>query len=154
MFKYLSSIALVMLLFVSCSDSASDAEIKHIASFEVEGMVCEMGCGASLRKGLYTTEAVDDVKVEYNEDRMKNIIHVSYSSSKTGPESMLKIIEELNDGQFKAQLVEDKVAPLNDSSESKESESLSSESQTNGIEASTSSFSLPNLTELLNSLIY
>jgi len=154
MFKYLSSIALVMLLFVSCSDSASDAEIKHIASFEVEGMVCEMGCGASLRKGLYTTEAVDDVKVEYKEDRMKNIIHVSYSSSKTGPESMLKIIEELNDGQFKAQLVEDKVAPLNDSSESKESESLSSESQTNGIEASTSSFSLPNLTELLNSLIY
>ncbi len=154
MIKYLSSFALVIVLLVSCSDNSAETEVKRIASFEVEGMVCEMGCGASLRKGLYTTEAVDDVKVEYEENRKKNVIHVSYSSSKTDPEHMLEIIEGLNEGQFEAQLIEDNVAPKEDTPSSKESASSSVDSHLNGVEASTSSFRLPNLTELINSLIY
>ena len=156
MFKYIASLSLVLALGVSCSDSTSEAEVKRIASFNVEGMVGEQGCGSSLRKGLYTTEAVDEVNVEYSDERKQNLIHVQYTSGKTTPEAMVKIIEGLNEGQFKAQLVEDKIAPRKKGAKSNESTSSSSDSENklNGVEASTSSLSFPNITELLNSLIY
>lgn len=156
MFKYFTVLSLVLVLVVSCSDNSSKAEVKRIASFNVEGMVCEQGCGASLRKGLYSTEAVDEVDVEYKEERKQNLIHVHYTSGKTTPEAMVKIIEDLNGGQFEAQLLEDKIAPKDKDDKSAESGSsvTDSDNNVNGVEASTNSISLPNLTELLNSLIY
>lgn len=154
MYKILAIVGLVASLFVSCSDNSSPADVSRVASFEIEGMVCEMGCGASLRKGLYTTDAVDEVEVDYEEERNRNVINVYYSSDKTNTDDMLKVIEELNEGQFKAKLIEDKAVSENKSKKSQETTSTSSGSDVEGIEASTKSFSLPNLTELLNSLIY
>lgn len=144
--------SLTLMLF-SCSQNEGEQSGQRIATFEIEGMVCEMGCGASLRKGLYTTYAVDEVKVEYEEQRKENLIHVYYQGGKTNPESMQSIIEGLNEGQFTAKLIEDKVKESTSSNGAGESESSSSGS-VDGIEASTESFEFPNLTELLNSLIY
>lgn len=154
MYKIFAIVVLIASLFVSCSDNTPVADVSRVASFEIEGMVCEMGCGASLRKGLYATKAVDEVEVEYKEERKQNIIKVYYSSDKTNTDDMLKVIEELNEGQFKAKLLEDKAAPANEFSKDQESASTSSRNDVEGVEASTESFSLPNLTELLNSLIY
>jgi hypothetical protein len=154
MFKLSAYLIVILALIVSCSDSSSSNDEKRVASFEIEGMVCEMGCGASLRKGLYTTDAVDEVKVEYKEERKQNLIHVYYSSSKTNPKDMLKIIEGLNEGQFAAKIVDDKLVPAVKAKSDSESSSASSNNDMNGVEASTKSFSLPNLTELINSLIY
>lgn len=125
-----------------------------MAAFEIEGMVCEMGCGAALRKGLYTTEAVSQVKVEYEEDRKANVIQVFYEAGKTSPEKMKTIIESLNDGQFTAELRSDRAAEKNKTSEQEKSRSNASTNNAEGLEASNKNFSFPNLTELLNSLIY
>lgn len=154
MFKLFAYLIVIVALIVSCSDSSTISDEKRVASFEIEGMVCEMGCGASLRKGLYTTDAVDEVKVEYKEERKQNLIHVYYSSAKTNPQDMLEIIENLNEGQFAAKIVEDKLVSAVRGKSNSGSPSSSSNSDMNGVEATTGSFSLPNLTELINSLIY
>lgn len=148
-----ASLFTLTLILFSCSRREGEQNQQRMASFEIEGMVCEMGCGASLRKGLYTTDAVDEVKVEYEEQRKKNLIHVYYQEGKTDPESMKSIIEKLNEGQFSAELVEDKVV-ASSPSESVENSDSRSGGNVDGLEASTESFALPNLTELLNSLIY
>lgn len=155
MFRYIASFSFLLALLVSCSDNSIDTEERRIASFNIEGMVCEQGCGASLRKGLYATDAVDEVALDYKEERKQNLIHVHYTSGKTSPQEMVKLIEGLNEGQFQAQLVEDKLAPKKESTNQTNSESSSkSGSNGTGVEASTKSYSLPNLTELLNSLIH
>ena len=152
--QYFVYTLIVISLLFSCADNAEMANENRIATFEIEGMVCEMGCGASLRKGLYTTNAVDEVEIEYEEERKQNLIHVHYQADKTSTDEMKKLIEELNDGQFTCNLKEDKATEV-DSSNSGEAENASiSKGGVDGLEASTKNFHLPNLTELLNSLIY
>lgn len=143
--------ALLTVLF-ACSGGDQVESGQRIATFQIEGMVCEMGCGASLRKGLYETDAVEEVEVDYVEERQENFIHVHYDGSKTSADKMKGIIEGLNDGQFTCRLEEDKPAPSSTLNE-KETSFDSSRSD-KGLEASSETFQFPNLTELLNSLIY
>ena len=42
---------------------------NKIVAMEIEGMTCVMGCGASIRKELYTTEAVSSVEFDFKEGR-------------------------------------------------------------------------------------
>ncbi len=128
---------------------------ERTATFEIKGMVCEMGCGASLRKGLYTTDAVSEVKVKYEEDRKENVIEVFYDANKTSPEKMKQIIQSLNDGQFTAKLRSDRAARKKSLNKEQSANFNRSNEGREGLEASnTNTFSFPNLTELLNSLIY
>ncbi len=128
---------------------------ERTATFEIQGMVCEMGCGASLRKGLYTTDAVSEVKVKYEEDRKENVIEVFYDANQTSPEKMEKIIESLNDGQFTAELRSDRAAKKKNLNKKQSANFSPSNERREGLEASNANnFSFPNLTELLNSLIY
>lgn len=145
---------LLSLVFFACSDNSEDAKIANaVAEFEIEGMVCEMGCGASLRKGLYDTGFVSQVKVDYAEENPSNSIKVFYNKANISTEKIEKVIESLNDNQFKASLVKTEDLSPADQKKYKEKQSTSS-SGSKGVEASTQSFSLPNLTELLNSLIH
>ena len=156
MYRLISVFSLLSILLVSCSGSTDEALEMRIASYEIEGMVCEMGCGSSLRKGLYATNAVDEVEVEYEEERKQNLIHVHYQSGKTTTVEMLKVIQELNDGQFTAKLIEDNLDESGTRADDNENESASTtfSDDVEGLEANSETFTLPNLTELINSLIH
>jgi copper chaperone CopZ len=154
MIRIFTIVLLVGLFAFSCADNTVEKTDKRVASFEVEGMVCEIGCVASLRKGLYETNAVDEVKLDYKEDRLQNTIKVFYDSKKIDANQMLEIIEEMNEGQFKAKLLEDTEASSEENlDQSSQTESLGSKN-IEGLEASSNTYSLPNLTDLFNNIIH
>lgn len=145
---------IVTLGFWGCSDNTEDAKSANaVAEFEIEGMVCEMGCGASLRKGLYETGFVSEVKVDYAEENPSNSIKIYFNKDNISTEKIEEIIESLNEKQFKANLINTQDLSSSDQKKHKEKQSASSLSSPS-VKASTKTFSLPNLTELLNSLIH
>ncbi|MEX1191896.1 MAG: hypothetical protein WEA99_07960 [Brumimicrobium sp.] len=143
-----------ILLLQGCSEDKNEENTPTaVATFEIEGMVCEMGCGASIRKGLFETGAISNVDVDYNEENTSNSIKVYYDNDLTTPEKMETIIESLNEKQFKAKFVKSQNLS-NKEKEKFKKKSSNDRSASKGVNASTRSFSFPNLTELINSLIH
>lgn len=126
----------------------------HMATFEVEGMMCQKGCGAAIRKGLYDTGGVSEVEVTFDEENPINEIKVFFDINKTSTQKMIMVIGSLADNRYSAKLkkvTESTLSPLKVNSDEK-----SSNHKMNIIssrEVSTKSFTFPNLTKLLNGLI-
>jgi copper chaperone CopZ len=78
------------------------------ADFSVEGMVCQMGCGGSIRKELKLTGAVERVEVNFIEEQKEQKVHVSYDSTLISPKKITSILNTINDNQFKAKLISNK----------------------------------------------
>jgi mercuric ion binding protein len=78
------------------------------ADFTVEGMVCQMGCGGSIRKELKMTGAVERVEVNFIEEQKEQVVHVSYDSTLINTTKMTTLLNAMNDRQFKAKLISKK----------------------------------------------
>src|SRR5690554_8047193 len=98
----------LMVLFVGCQNSedpipedVSETIISptHTAIFEVEGMMCQKGCGAAIRKGLYETGGVSEVEVVFNEENPVSEIKVYFDINKTTTEKMIARSEERRVGK-------------------------------------------------------
>lgn len=76
------------------------AQGKAKASFQVEGMVCKMGCGAAIRKDLLESGCVVKVEVDFKEESKEQTIIAHYDPSKIDITKMKAIIETTNEGQF------------------------------------------------------
>ena len=50
---------------------------NRILTAEIEGMVCEIGCGGSIRKELKATGGVSEVTFDYEEERSTNVVAVT-----------------------------------------------------------------------------
>jgi len=111
----------VFTLVFSCSNpqesSQADVAVQestvvvtptHILSVELEGMSCEMGCGASIRKELLSTQAVERVQFDFKMGRKTNIAHISYNESDISPEKITARITQLNDQQFSIHSIDNK----------------------------------------------
>jgi len=70
-------------------------------AFQVEGMVCKMGCGGAIRKELLESGAVTRVDVAFVEEAKSQEIVAYYDSTKIQVEGLKKILETTNEGQFK-----------------------------------------------------
>jgi len=70
--------------------------------FEVEGMVCQMGCGGSMRKELKKTGAVERVEVDFEDNKKVQLVTVSYDSTLIKAEKIGAILNTMNDKQFTA----------------------------------------------------
>ena len=68
--------------------------------FGVQGMVCKMGCGGSIRKALKETCAVERVDVNYIDSLQEQTIKVYYNREQIAPRQMRAILAEINDKQF------------------------------------------------------
>jgi copper chaperone CopZ len=112
--KVLPILFAVSIIVASCGQSETSiakekqenvAKEKVVANkqltFEIEGMVCVMGCGGSIRSKLAETNAVEKCEFDFEEGREKNKVTVSFDKNKTTPESIIKIVTDMNDGQFK-----------------------------------------------------
>lgn len=155
--KYILNSVLVLLLVVFACENDKEQEEEtlesdKIATFEVTGMVCKMGCGGEIRKALYDTKKVDYVDVNFEDEAPSNKIEVHYSSQGFTIDEIIEIISAINDGQFTAEFVnekvKDKVSANNQQLSQPETEKKSV------YKAENSNFKLPNITEILNSLIY
>ena len=104
---------LILLLFFSCSQASKERKPKEplskvcqivkanaIQEIGVQGMVCQMGCGGSIRKALKETCAVERVEVNYIDTLVEQTIKVYYNKAKISPQQMLHILANVNDKQF------------------------------------------------------
>lgn len=104
---------IILLLFISCSQSSKETNPKEplskvchivkanaIQEIGVQGMVCQMGCGGSIRKALKETCAVERVEVNYIDTLEEQTIKVYYNKAKISPQQMLHILANVNDKQF------------------------------------------------------
>ena len=73
---------------------------NKLISMEIEGMTCVMGCGASIRKELYTTNAVSSVEFDFKEGRKINTAKIAFDSAKISSDEMVSIISKMNEKQF------------------------------------------------------
>lgn len=108
----------LLFLMISCSQTAApnqekDTEAKvcktvvpnATISLGVKGMVCQMGCGGSIRKALKATCAVERVEVTYLDSLEEQIIKVHYDRQKIAPKQMLQILSQINDKQFSVRTI-------------------------------------------------
>ena len=113
--KLLFIIISFSLLLLSCSENSNNEAntVKKISvanqkiTFEVEGMVCKMGCGGSIRKALLETKSVSQVDVDYQDDRTKQIVSVSYNKGQINKSAIVKLLETINDKQFKIAVIDE-----------------------------------------------
>ena len=82
-----------------------DVQANSQAEFAVEGMVCQMGCGGSIRKELKLTGAVERVEVNFVEELKEQVVHVQYDSTKIAIQKITSILNSINDRQFKAKVI-------------------------------------------------
>jgi copper chaperone CopZ len=71
----------------------------------VKGMVCQMGCGGSIRKALKETCAVELVEVNYVDSLQEQTIKVHYDRKRLGPAQMINLLSQLNDKQFSVRTI-------------------------------------------------
>ena len=105
-----------LLFLAACNNATIDKKVSenkpatsNVANtklaLNVNGMVCKMGCGGSIRKELLATNAVEKVEVDFVEDKESQLITVYYNNSRSSKEKLLKVINEMNDKQFTAQAI-------------------------------------------------
>lgn len=67
---------------------------------DLKGMVCEKGCGGSIRAELYASNAVKEVKFDFDEERTVDVAKVAYDRNKISADEIVAIIAAANEGQF------------------------------------------------------
>lgn len=122
-------------------------------AIEVEGMTCEHACGGSIRMALMDTKAVNRVKFDFVSDRKVNTAYVYFDKSKINADEIVKIIEDLNKGQFTTHKVEtstfeDKKLKADVITTTTKFDKISP------IEIKSNSYELPSLMGILKSFIF
>lgn len=78
-----------------------DVQADRMLVVELEGMVCQMGCGGSIREDLYASKGVASVSFDFDEKNPVDVAHVAYNREKISADQIISIISKTNDGQFK-----------------------------------------------------
>ena len=102
---------LSLLLFACSEDASNDASSKtseltevktsnKLCVADVEGMVCKMGCVASIKKELRAVQGVSDVQVDFKEDESIQEVKISYNDQNVNESKIQSTIESINNNQF------------------------------------------------------
>ena len=150
--KRIFAFALLLSVF-SCSDSTLKNENKkdqiavsnETLVTEVEGMVCSMGCGGSIRKELKSTGAVSRVEVDFDEEKEKQTVKITYDNRLISKKEIVEKIEKLNKGQFSVSVI--------GSAFIESSDSRKSSSEEPKVNVSETSFEVPSLLDILSSIV-
>lgn len=121
-------------------------------SVEIEGMVCEKGCGASIRKALKATGGVSTCSFDFAEERKQNTAVIEFDKDKVTADKLIDIITTINEKQFS--VTRSSSAQLDMKVNAKETD-LSAEpsSESSTIHVSHSSFEMPNFLKLFSRLL-
>jgi len=150
--KRIFILTLLLTLF-SCSDSNLKNENKNeqvavsneTLVTEVEGMVCSMGCGGSIRKELKSTGAVSRVEVDFDEEKEKQTVKITYDNRLISKKEIVERIEKLNKGQFSVNVI--------GSTFIENSDNEKSSSEKPKVNVSETSFEVPSLLDILSSIV-
>ena len=104
-------IILSLLLFACSEDASNDASSKKseltevktsnkLCVADVEGMVCKMGCVASIKKELRAVKGISDVQIDFIEDEPVQEVKISYNDQNVDESKIQSTIESINNNQF------------------------------------------------------
>ncbi len=69
-------------------------------TIEVMGMVCEKGCGSSIRKEMKATNGVTKTSFDFEEDREVNVATIAFDDTKISEEEIILALTTMNEHQF------------------------------------------------------
>ena len=82
----------------------SSVETKTISNYQcvakVQGMVCKMGCGGAIRKGLTALEGVNRVIIDFDDAREEQFVTVLFNADFQDEKAIYAKLESVNNGQF------------------------------------------------------
>lgn len=130
-------------VLAACQSSTENnqAEVTHLAEIEVEGMTCEMGCGADIRKALKNYEGILKVDFDFQEDREVNIAKVQFDAKLIKEDEMRQVISSLNKGQFSVGEINTKPLSSNES----EAEKTGKKESSSGVKMNNSMISVSDV---------
>jgi copper chaperone CopZ len=141
-----STIGLLTVSMYSCSESTEEisteinADNVVTADYNVEGMVCAMGCAKTIQDELSAMNGVASCEVSFE----NGTAHVEFDKTQLSENDVIAAIEGMADGKYKVNKNEESV----ESEEDSELE-VSEEGEGSVSEVSLPSFEMPNLVELL-----
>lgn len=166
--KSIFAFILGIVLITACSDAESPntettskteketavvVNANRVLTMEVTGMSCEMACGGSIREGLLETNAVARVQFEnFDMEQETNVAKVYFDDTKISIEKIVAIVSKLNNKQFTVGATSDETFSEVTSCV-KESNSNSNSISQPIAEVKSTSIQLPNLVDLLRSVI-
>ena len=160
-----------LLLFGACSSEKTpvslpkesskiapkDVKSNRLLSIEIEGMTCVMGCGASIRKELFSTKAVSSIEFDFKEGRKANTAKIAFDKNKITVDKIIGLLSKLNENQFtigatSSEEYNTKTSSTCSPGKSKcpADENCASKSADCKIESSTSKIEMPNFLNLLS----
>lgn len=123
-------------------------------TLQVDGMVCESGCGGAIRKELKGTGGVARCSFDFKGENVPSTATIEFDKDKISADQIAKIIEKLNDGQFSVGKMETETIAAEVSPSAEDKESSASSKETTPVQMSeTSHFQLPNFLGLLSDLL-
>lgn len=135
------------------TEKANDAEMAVVSEgaekidYAVEGMVCAMGCAATIQKEVANMEGVIISEVNYADEKA----HFEFDPSKTSEADIKAKIATIADGQYKLSKLEEKELEDEIIEDAAADEEIEKEEEL--VKVSLPSFEIPNLfTLLLNQL--
>jgi len=130
------------------STEAAAVVPNTVLSMEVDGMVCEMGCGGTLRKELKALGGVSSVEFDFEDERATNVATISFDKDIISVDEMIKAVSSTSDGQFTVgKTSTEKLETTTSSVES------TSSSENSTVEVSTTRTEMPNLLDLISGLL-
>jgi len=149
-FTKLINMKKLLFLFLSIFLMACGSPIEKTSlNIGVEGMSCSHSCAPYIQKKLLKTVGVLDAEVTFENKEAK----VVFDKNKITKEEIIKTIQTIADGQYKVINVEEEKQNDIESIESTGDESSTNKFHISNSEVSSSSYQLPNIFSLLNSLL-
>ena len=76
------------------------SQAKRIATLEIDGMMCEIGCVAKVKKELLELEGVSNVVMDFDSDRETNFANVEYDINTVSLFSIYNSVNSIADGRL------------------------------------------------------
>ena len=122
-------------------------DANRVMTMELEGMVCSMGCGGSIRKELNAKRGVAICEFDFEDERAIDIATIKFDKNQITVDEIIAIVSKMNDSQFKViKTSVERLEPVN----VKEVNTSSKKSSKPRFEAANASFHFPNIFDLFS----
>ena len=95
------SAALLLVLCISCGQTASAPGVVKNVAFSIEGMSCAHSCAPTIQENVMGINGVKEAKVSFE----NKVASVSYDDGITNPEAIKQSIESIAEGVYKVTAV-------------------------------------------------
>ena len=141
---------LLLIFFIITLIACNQSVNKISLDIRVDGMSCSHSCAPFIKRKLIKTEGVLEAEVSYE----KKLAEIVFNSSAISKEEIVKKIESIADGIYKASIIKASTKETNLKKPSSLNNRESLDFNLTKPEISHSSgFQLPNLFSLLNSIL-